>query len=115
MIVATPRGRWTLGPPAPGKRGVDSPSKAVTAGRADGVAGGGSGVAVERGLSGFDVGGGLVGSGVAGPSGVLVGTVCRAGLCPGAAHRSGLRVMAAISTPTRIAHSPYLLLLIAVS
>jgi hypothetical protein len=42
--------------------------------------------------------------------GVADGTVCRFGLCPGAAHSSGLIVVATINVPKRRIQNPCLLL-----
>ena len=72
--------------------------------------GDGIGVTVSSVRAGVAVGGGGFvdrGFGV----NVAVGTVpCRPGLCPGAAHRSGLVAVAAISIPKKIIQSPYFLL-----
>lgn len=95
MIIIAPRRTRSLRPPESGSN-------------SGGPAGVVSGVAV-----GVDIGwsfggelvdgedGGSVGDGVAGADvGVRVGTVCRSGLCPGAAHRSAPAINPTISTPS---------------
>jgi hypothetical protein len=76
------------------------------------VVGDGIGVTISSVRGGVAVGGG--GGGFVGRGfgvNVAVGTVpCRPGLCPGAAHRSGLVAVAAISIPKKIIQSPYFLL-----
>ena len=78
---------------------VASTASAMTVGVGVGV---GVGWAVGGGLVG--AGGGFAGAGVFG-LGVRVGTVCRSGLCPGAAHRSGPAVNPTISIPNSTSQS----------
>jgi hypothetical protein len=80
-IIAALRYRRMLHPPASGRIGCDDDPARVASEAVDDIA-----RAVGVGI-GWVVGGG--GGSVGDGTGVGDGTVCRAGLCPGAAHRSG--------------------------
>jgi hypothetical protein len=83
-----------LHPPASGRIGSDDDPARVASEAVDDIA-----RAVGVGI-GSVVGGGLVGGGggsVGDGTDVRVGTVCRAGLCPGAAHRSGPFISAIVN------------------
>ncbi|MDY7076354.1 MAG: hypothetical protein SXV54_05460 [Chloroflexota bacterium] len=98
MLIAAPRYRRVLHPPASGRIGSDNAPAWVESETVDNIAravGVGIGWVVGSGLVGgvgFFVGDGD-GDGGNG-DGVRVRTVCRAGLCPGAAHRSGPAISA---------------------
>jgi hypothetical protein len=101
-IIVTPSERWGLSPPASGKSGSETCPAGVTPTVAVGTGVGGfAGGLLVGGTDRVSVGGGSVG--------VLVGTVCRAGFCPGAAHRAGPAANPSTSIPNST--SPNVILL----
>jgi len=96
-IIAAPRYRRMLHPPASGRIGCDDDPARVAFEAVDDTA---RAVGVDIGWV-VGGGGGSVGDG----TGVGDGTVCRSGLCPGAAHRSGPAVNPTISIPNSTSQS----------
>jgi hypothetical protein len=90
-IIAALRYRRMLHPPASGRIGSDDAPAWAASETVDDIA-----RAVGVGI-GLVVGGGGDSVGDGPGDGVCVGTVCRAGLCPGAAHKSGPVISAIVN------------------
>ena len=100
-----------LRPPASGKSGAGASPETAASESPDSIVGVASDTGVELGLLGLDFVGDAVGSGVSVFTGVRVGTVCRAGLCPGAAQRSGPAINPTTNSPKSASHSLHLVLI----